>query len=334
MMNYHQFGIGTGNVLFPRLTCKEFSANACFIDETPQLVLTTLLLQEEEHFVKDVRLQSTPPISAVKLIRRTRGGTQSSIVQCDDGRYYLMKLNGSPQGPNVLANEVLGSRLGRAVGLPVAETSLLHVTRAFLDENPSLYFVNKTTRYRPDPGVHLGCSLVGEFEGADRTLEWIGLSDVRSIDNRQDFLGMYLFDVWAMHQDQRQALFVRNPITRALRGTFVDNGHLCGGPEWKPHSGRSEACHREKSIYTGLWKHKAVQGWTRIFQRVIPRELSGISEHIPRHWYSGDLESLCASLSSRLNHLPSIFEQSSLLEPRECTDVRTQLSLKQRLANG
>ena len=38
-------------------------------------------------------------------------------MRCDDGKLYVLKMNPNPQGPNVLANEALGSILIRGLGL-------------------------------------------------------------------------------------------------------------------------------------------------------------------------------------------------------------------------
>ena len=60
-------------------------------------------------------------ISAVQHIRRLRGGSQSQLLRASDGAYYVCKLLNNPQHPRVLANEMLATRLGRLLGLPLPQ---------------------------------------------------------------------------------------------------------------------------------------------------------------------------------------------------------------------
>ncbi|MCU1248987.1 MAG: hypothetical protein JWQ49_2016, partial [Edaphobacter sp.] len=76
---------------------------------------------EFDSFHKEEHPCSTVFLSANKYIRKMKGGSQSILVQCDDNRFYVVKMAGNPQGSNILANEFLGSVIARAVGLPVAE---------------------------------------------------------------------------------------------------------------------------------------------------------------------------------------------------------------------
>jgi hypothetical protein len=58
-------------------------------------------------------------ISAVQHVRRLRGGSQSQLLRASDGLYYVTKFQNNPQHVRVLANEMLATRLGALLGLPV-----------------------------------------------------------------------------------------------------------------------------------------------------------------------------------------------------------------------
>ena len=49
---------------------------------------------------------------AVKHIRRLRGGSQTHLLRCSDGGYYVPKFKNNPPGVRILANELLGVLLG------------------------------------------------------------------------------------------------------------------------------------------------------------------------------------------------------------------------------
>ena len=55
-------------------------------------------------------------LTVTTVIRTQKGGSQSRLVTCDDGKLYVLKMHPNPQGPNVLANEAIGSILLRGLG--------------------------------------------------------------------------------------------------------------------------------------------------------------------------------------------------------------------------
>jgi hypothetical protein len=62
---------------------------------------------EFDSFYKEEHPCSTVFLSANKYIRKMKGGSQSILVQCDDNRFYVVKMAGNPQGPNVVSNPYL-----------------------------------------------------------------------------------------------------------------------------------------------------------------------------------------------------------------------------------
>jgi hypothetical protein len=66
-------------------------------------------------------------ISAVQHVRRLRGGSQSQLLRASDGLYYVTKFQNNPQHVRVLANEMLATRLGQLLGLPVPRVKAIKV---------------------------------------------------------------------------------------------------------------------------------------------------------------------------------------------------------------
>ena len=60
-----------------------------------------------------------PCTSAVQHLRALRGGAQSHLLKVSDGACYVTKFQNNPQHVRVLANEMLATNLGLALGLPV-----------------------------------------------------------------------------------------------------------------------------------------------------------------------------------------------------------------------
>ncbi len=60
-------------------------------------------------------------VTATCHIRRMREGSQSHLMQCSDGYFYVVKFRNNPQRVRVLANELLGSRLAEEIAAELGE---------------------------------------------------------------------------------------------------------------------------------------------------------------------------------------------------------------------
>jgi len=264
-------------------------------------------------------------LSANKYIRKMRGGSQSVLVRANDGNHYFVKMTDNPVGSNLLANEYMGGLLAKAVGLPVAESKGIFFSDSFIDSHPDLWFDLPSGMRRPNKGVHVGSLLLGQPSGAKRPTEYISPSRIDRITNREAFLGMYLFDVWANHQDNRQAI-LRRLDDNTQKVFFIDHGHLFGGPRWNFDDNSVAALHLETAVYSNLWQDEQVTRWVTIFQSVIPEVLKSVAKSIEPQWYQGDISELIGKLTTRLTGLPELigedvsrnswpFQRDSINEP-------------------
>ena len=245
-----------------------------------------------------------------------KGGSQSILVQCDDNRFYVVKMAGNPQGSNILANEFMGSVIAHAVGLPVAECRVIRLSDHFIDSEPEMWFELSSGRKRPEAGLHFGSLLVGQPSGCERPSEYISRSRINTITNRDAFLGMYILDVWANQQDNRQAVLLRQPLDGTQEVFFIDHGHMFGGSEWNFEDRPGVAFHLESSIYTDLWHDDIVFSWISHFRTVLPEVLSRITSMVPSPWYNGDLRNLLAGLIHRLSNLTELVQKDATTSRR------------------
>ena len=266
---------------------------------------------EFDSFYKEGHPCSTVFLSANKYIRKMKGGSQSILVQGDDERFYVVKMAGNPQGSNVVANEFLGSVIAGAVGLPVAESMAIHLSDHFIDSEQDIWFELPSGRKRPDAGLHFGSRLVGQPSGPQRPSEYISPSRINTIANRDAFLGMYILDVWANHQDNRQAVLLRTSNNGAQEAFFIDHGHMFGGPDWNFRERPGVALHLESSVYSKLWHDEVVSSWISHFRAVIPEVLSWVTSILPPRWYTGDLRSLMDGLIHRLFNLTELVQKDA-----------------------
>src|SRR3984885_15783172 len=237
-----------------------------------------------------------------------RGGSQSILVQCDDRRYYVVKMTGNPQGGNTLANEVLGSIIVGAVGLPVAEGRAIYISDRFIDGEPDLWFELPSGTRRPDAGLHFGSLLVGQPSGPARPSEYIGRSRAGTITNRPAFLGMSILVVWANHQDNRQAIFLKTSNDKQ-EVFFIDHGQMFGGSGWNFQERPGIAYHLEGSVYARLWHEETVSSWISHFRTILPDVLGFATSIIPSQWYNGDLHRLVEELGHRVCHITELVQR-------------------------
>lgn len=261
-------------------------------------------------FQNDLQHGCNAIFSANKYIRKMRGGSQSILVQANDGRYYIVKMMGNPQGVNTLANEYMGTLMAQSAGLPVANHKAIYLSDSFIDSDQGLWFELPTGRRRPNKGVHYASLLVGQPSGTERVSEYISPSRIGLITNRESFLGMYILDVWANHVDNRQAVLRRrSSMDNSQEVIFIDHGYMFGGPNWDFKDRPGIALHLETSVYSNLWNEDKIASWISLFKGVLPEVMSSLTGGgIMDNWHSGDLNWLLGKLSDRLANLSELVQ--------------------------
>jgi hypothetical protein len=170
----------------------------------------------------------------VRYLRTLRGGSQPVLVQAADGFFYVVKFTNNLQGPNLLFNESAGSELFRSFGLSVPAWKPLLLTSDFLDHNSDCWMRTQDGVLRPHEGLCFGSRLVGEE--SQKVFEILSGAAFTRVRDRTSFWLARLLDVCGEHADNRQAVFVEN-VTGWLEASFIDHGHLFGGPHGttRPH---------------------------------------------------------------------------------------------------
>lgn len=150
-------------------------------------------------------------------------------MQANDGKHYVVKFQGNPQGSSVLANEMLAANLAEALGLPVPAAKIVELPLALRE---ALHFETPNGREPIRPGLHLGSPLViTSLEG--RSYDFLPRSFQHLVRNPEYLVGIQLFDLWTGNRDIRQSIYWKYSNDKKYNVTFIDNGHSFGGPEWK-----------------------------------------------------------------------------------------------------
>src|ERR1700753_3420971 len=171
----------------------------------------------------------TRMIRAMEQIRRMRGGAQSHLMRCSDGKdhnlYFVVKFQNNPQHSRVLVNELLGNRIARRMGLPVPRVEVVKVDPDLIRWTPALCIEMPRSSTPCCPGLQFGSCHPGDPRRM--TLhDFLPDELLREGKNIHDFAGMLVFDKWTCNTNGRQTLFFRDSHNGARNGKSPGgNGH-------------------------------------------------------------------------------------------------------------
>lgn len=260
------------------------------------------------------------PVRALRLIRKMRGGAQAHLIEAVDGGLYIVKFTNNPQHRRILVNEWLASVVLRYLQIHVPDTAVVELTPEFIAENPDLYLSLGARREPVPPGLHFGSRMAVD---PNRVAVFDFLPDklLTQIENRDDFLGMLVFDKWAANADSRQAVFFRaraktwTPLkgdTPARVGFFaqmIDHGFAFNGPHWEFPDSPMQGLYLRSSVYTDVRSLDSFQPWLAMAENLPSEVLDTAWKEIPRQWLAGDedaLEALLETLFRRRSCIPQL----------------------------
>ena len=241
-------------------------------------------------------------LHATKFQRKMRGGSQSSLLQAEDGKYYIVKMMGNPQGCSVLFSEALGSEIMRLIGLATPDWRPIVISEKFIEDNPGMWFeMPGSCAQRPSAGLHFGSKLVMPTTN-ENLFEILPRSWFAKIRNRESFLGALLFDLWANQSDARQAVFLQDLENRSISATFIDHGALFGQHNAGCSTKRIRAMYLDPEIYENLDVDSALPKWEDRIATLSESTLAMLIERadIPTQWYTPiDITKVVSRLAER-----------------------------------
>jgi hypothetical protein len=244
-------------------------------------------------------------VSATYLIRQMKGKSQSVLALCEDGFCYVLKFAGNPKGRNSLANELLGYQFAEALDIRVPKVYLATVDPHLIRYAPRDWFDNYFLGLRPSPDVvHFGTRFIG-YPPDSSTTEWLPRVRFPQIRNRDDFMGMLVFDIWANTQRPRQAVFERAEFLGRY-ASFIDFGSAFGGPDCIFCDNHFDGFYFDTEVYGNLENDDRIDAWISRLRRDAPKILAMSYEHIPADWYNSQYVKVRGILFERLNRLEDL----------------------------
>lgn len=226
------------------------------------------------------------PICALEHIRPMKGGAQSHLMRADDGHYYVVKFVNNPQHPRVLANEWLGARLGRALGLPVPEPALIEVPPRLVDASPGLILRVAGSLVPCASGLQFGSRLASPDPHAP-IYDYLPEPGLELVANLGDFAGMLVFDKWTCNCNGRQVVYCRPAPRQRLRVSMVDQGFCFNAGSWDFPDSPLRGVYCRDRVYASISGWRSFEPWLSRVEAFEPDALYAAGEELPPEWYGG-----------------------------------------------
>lgn len=240
------------------------------------------------------------PVLAVERVRRMRGGSQSQLMRCSDGEYYVVKFQNNPQGVRILANELLATALAGRLRLPIVHASVVIVSEDLTAYSDEMFVELGRGRIPLRPGLCFGSRYQrGEEKVNDQAFaaayDCLPQHKLVRVENVSDFAGMLVFDKWTGNMDSRQAIFVQNRCK--YRALMIDNGLCFGGFRWDFSDCAAHGLYFPPVVYRNIRGFEAFELWLdRLVREIDATVLSDAAQGIPSEWYGGDTNALSTLL--------------------------------------
>jgi len=260
------------------------------------------------------------PLTAVRHLRKMRGGAQAHLLEADDGQWYVVKFRNNPQHRRVLVNEVICAALLRYLKISAPPTALIHVTPEFLAANPECSIQLGAAQIAPEPGWQFGSQYPGD---PYRIAVYDFLPDalLGQLANLDDFRAILVLDKWVGNVDGRQCVFyramVRRPDSPGGHAHFVarmiDHGYAFNGPHWDFPESAVQGLYARKLVYSEVRSLSDFQPWLDLVVHLPEEVIDQAWKAIPPDWVEGEedaLERMLEHLYQRRARVPELIESS------------------------
>ena len=213
-------------------------------------------------------------ISAVQHLRPLRGGAQSHLLRASDGLCYVTKFQNNPQHIRVLANEMLATNLGLALGLPMPRVEVIEVSDWLIEQTEDLRISLGGAKIPCRSGKQLGSLYVG-CESPGMTFDYLPRELLERVLNIEDFSRVLVLDKWTCNSDGRQAIFCRKAL-RSQRhpATFIDQGYCFNAGEWTFPDSPLRGAYANNCVY------ESVMGWEAFEPALSRAEEMDVRHHL------------------------------------------------------
>ncbi|MGA9305874.1 MAG: HipA family kinase [Candidatus Sulfotelmatobacter sp.] len=232
-----------------------------------------------------------PCISAIQHLRPLRGGAQAHLLRASDGACYVTKFQNNPQHIRVLANEMLATNLGLAMGLPMPRVEVIEVSDWLIEHTEDLRISLGGAKIPCRNGKQLGSLYVDCFSRA-MTLDYLPRELLQVVRNLSDFARVLVLDKWTCNSDGRQAIFWKAQIRQRYSATFIDQGYCFNAGEWTFPDSPLRGAYANNCVYEGVVGWEAFDPTLSRAEEMDAQTIWRCAADIPEEWYEGDRDGL------------------------------------------
>jgi hypothetical protein len=226
-------------------------------------------------------------ISAVQHLRPLRGGAQSHLLKASDGACYVTKFQNNPQHIRVLANEMLATNLGLALGLPMPRVEVIEVSDWFIEHTETLRIELAGTKIPCRSGKQLGSLYVGS-ESPAMALDYLPRELLAKVRNVDEFGRVLVLDKWTCNSDGRQAVFCRKTQrSQRYTATFVDQGYCFNASEWSFPDCPLRGVYANNCVYEGATGWESFEPALTRAEEMDSDTIWRCAADLPEEWYEG-----------------------------------------------
>jgi hypothetical protein len=237
------------------------------------------------------------PLTAVRHVRKMRGGAQAHLLEADDGRWYVVKFRNNPQHRRILVNELLAAAFLDYLKITTPQTALIQVSEEFLTANPEAHLSLGTRRIAPCSGWQFGSQYPGD---PSRTAVYDFLPDslLPTVANLEEFRAVLVFDKWVGNADGRQAIFYRARVTAGgetrpgIVARMIDHGFAFNGPHWDFPESPLQGLYSRRMVYDNVQGLDDFQPWLEQVIHFPEEVIDQAWKRIPPDWVAGEEEAL------------------------------------------
>lgn len=270
------------------------------------------------------------PFTAVRYVRKMRGGAQAHLLEADDGNWYVVKFRNNPQHHRVLVNELLSAAFLEYLKITAPESAIIQVTPEFLAANPEIHLRTGTQRTEVEPGWHFGSRYPGD-PGRLAVYDFLPDTLLEKVVNLDDFRAILVFDKWAGNADGRQCVFYRALVRQGATATgggapgrpgfiarMIDHGYTFNGPHWDFPESAIQGLFARPLVYRSVRSLDDFQPWLQQVMSFPDEVMDQAWKRIPAAWIDGEedeLERMLSQLLERRKRLPELIS--------DCRGART-----------
>lgn len=250
-------------------------------------------------------------VKAVQHIRRMRGGSQSHLMRCSNGKFYVVKFRNNPQSVRVLANEFIVANLARQIGLNVPCPAIVEVDPWLVNNSPELDIRLFQEEPIPcEPGLQFGSEYAIDPR-IGRLWDWLPQELLTRIRNRSEFAGILVLDKWLCNADNRQVVFWRRCVEKKYTASFIDHGYCFRCGEWTFEDQVLRGAFPRNEVYEHITGWDAFDPWLSDVENMDEDLIWSAVAPTPPSWYKDDssaVEKLVGELFRRRHKVRSLIE--------------------------